>query len=148
MGLWRNTLIYLGFAEDDLGEEMSSWDDPSKPRRVDKTGSVREISTNRPLASVHKLPSREPQPDVRVVHARSYEDVRTVGDTLRSSLPVIVNVDGVEPDVAKRVIAFTCGLVYALDASLQKLGRGVYLLTPVDVALMDASPRNKEHLGF
>ena len=148
MGLWRNALVYLGFAEDDLGEEMSSWSDPSKPRVVERSSSVTEIASDPPLASVHRLPPRDPQPDVRVVHARSYEDVRIVGDTLRSSLPVIVNVDGVEPDVAKRVIAFGCGLVYALDASLQKLGRGVYLLTPLDVAIMDRSARNKEHLGF
>jgi cell division inhibitor SepF len=146
VGLWKNTLVYLGFVEDDLEEELSAYRDPSNPRIVHPETADPEASAQHRLASVHRLPVREPSPrrEVRVIRPTSYDDVQRIGDTLRASLPVIVNLEVTQDDLSKRVIAFACGLVYGLDASLQKLGRGVYLLSPTPLGV--SSPR-RQHLS-
>lgn len=104
---------------------------------------------DQPLASVHKLPPRSTKPEVEVIHPRSYEDARRVGDILRSASPVIISLEGAEADLAKRVIAFACGLVYALDGNLQKLERGVYLLSPRNAEVWERrADKGRQNLGF
>lgn len=147
MGLWKNTLVYLGFIEDDIEEDISTWRDPSKPRIIPNPAAGNGQSSD-PLASVHALPVHQEQPKVKVIRPRSFADVQRIGDALRASRPVIVNLEGAETELSLRVIAFSCGLVYGLDAGLQKLGRGVYLLNPGEAEGLSHRDRiTKESFG-
>ena len=44
----------------------------------------------------------------------------------------------VERDLARRLIDFASGLCYALDGSMEKLDRQVFLLTPASVEVSDS----------
>jgi FtsZ-interacting cell division protein YlmF len=146
VGLWKNTLSYLGFIEDDLEEDFASYRDHSQPRIIPPDALNYEARAPQPLASVHPLPVRQtaPQPEVPVIWPKSYSDVQRIGDSLRASVPVIVNLEATDGDFSKRVIAFACGLVYGLDGSLKKLGRGVYLLSP---ATVETASARRQHFG-
>ena len=43
---------------------------------------------------------------------------------------MLVDLHGVDPEVAGRLTDFCSGLVYAVDGGLQQVGRDVLLLTP------------------
>jgi cell division inhibitor SepF len=48
-------------------------------------------------------------------------------------VPVILNLQSAETDLAKRLIDFASGLTYALDGGMQRVADKVFLLTPRNV---------------
>jgi len=75
------------------------------------------------------------QGDVRVhlVIPKSFNDAQDVADKFKDAIPVILNLQGSDTDLAKRLIDFASGLTYALDGGMQRIADKVFLLTPHNV---------------
>jgi cell division inhibitor SepF len=75
------------------------------------------------------------QGDVRVhlVLPKSFNDAQDVADKFKDSVPVILNLQGVDTELSKRLIDFASGLTYALDGGMQRIADKVFLLTPRNV---------------
>ena len=75
--------------------------------------------------------------DVRVhlVIPKSFNDAQQVADRFKDSIPVILNLQGTETDLAKRLIDFASGLTYALDGGMQRIADKVFMLTPRNVEI-------------
>ena len=63
------------------------------------------------------------------VAPRSFNDVQDVADKFKDSIPVIINLQGTDTDLAKRLIDFSSGLTYALERGMQRIADKVFLLT-------------------
>ncbi len=85
-----------------------------------------------PVLSIHS----QKQMKVVVMEPKSFEDSQAIADNLKNRRPVIVNLDHVDQDLARRIIDFCSGTTYALNGSLQKVGNGIYLFVPsnIDIA--------------
>jgi cell division inhibitor SepF len=151
--LWSKTLVYFGIAEED------EWDDDlvETHEHVDDTYSRRERQNVRRLPSATEPdpwaseeappPRREPRPSrlrsvtapspakVHLVVPRQFNDAKQIADRFKAQMPVILNLQGAEADLSKRLIDFASGLTYALDGSMQRVADKVFLLTPRDVEL-------------
>lgn len=68
--------------------------------------------------------------DVAVVTPETYDDSRRVTDHLRANRPVVLSTLGIDQELARRLVDFTAGTVYALSAKIEMLVRGVYLISP------------------
>ncbi len=75
--------------------------------------------------------------DVRVhlVIPKSFNDAQQVADKFKDSIPVILNLQGTETELAKRLIDFASGLTYALDGGMQRIADKVFMLTPRNVEI-------------
>jgi cell division inhibitor SepF len=75
--------------------------------------------------------------DVRVhlVVPKSFNDAQQVADKFKDSIPVILNLQGVDVDLSKRLIDFASGLTYALDGGMQRIADKVFMLTPRNVEI-------------
>ena len=62
---------------------------------------------------------------------RRFDQAQEVADRFKEGQPVIMNIEGAEREVARRLIDFASGLCYALDGSMEKVATGVYLLKPI-----------------
>ena len=71
--------------------------------------------------------------EVNVVRPASMEDTREIADTLMDNCTVVLNLEGLDVDIAQRVIDFTCGVCYSLHGNLQKISSYIFILTPADV---------------
>ena len=73
--------------------------------------------------------------DVRVhlVIPKSFNDAQDIADKFKDSIPVIINLQGADADLSKRLIDFASGLTYALDGGMQRIADKVFLLTPRNV---------------
>jgi cell division inhibitor SepF len=73
--------------------------------------------------------------DVRVhfVAPKNFNDVQEVADKFKDTIPVILNLQGTDTDLSKRLIDFSSGLTYALDGGMQRIADKVFLLTPQNV---------------
>jgi cell division inhibitor SepF len=65
------------------------------------------------------------------VRPRRFDQAQEVADRFKEGQPVIMNIEGTEREVARRLIDFASGLCYALDGSMEKVATGVYLLRPI-----------------
>jgi cell division inhibitor SepF len=75
--------------------------------------------------------------DVRVhlVVPKSFNDAQQVADRFKDGIPVILNLQGTETDLSKRLIDFASGLTYALDGGMQRIADKVFMLTPRNVEI-------------
>jgi cell division inhibitor SepF len=85
---------------------------------------------------------------MHVVIPKSFNDAQDVGDKFKDSIPVILNLQGSEPVLSKRVVDFACGLTYALDGRIQEVAHKVYLLTPRDVEVSAEQRAQLAERGF
>lgn len=66
---------------------------------------------------------------------RSFDDAQLVVDELKVDRPVVVNLETLDPDVAQRVLDFLCGSIYAVNGSLQKVSRFIFVFAPSNVEI-------------
>jgi cell division inhibitor SepF len=89
------------------------------------------------------MPSNQTAARVHVVEPRGFNDAQEVGDRLKANQPVILNLQGLERDLQRRLIDFSSGLAYALGGSMSRVADQVFLLTPSNV---EVSQEEKERL--
>jgi cell division inhibitor SepF len=65
-----------------------------------------------------------------VYHPVSYEDTQAIIDNLKNRKPVIVNMEELEVDCAQRILDFLSGAVYALNGTMCKISRGIFVVAP------------------
>jgi cell division inhibitor SepF len=88
--------------------------------------------------------------DVRVhfVAPKSFNDVQDVADKFKDTIPVILNLQGTDTDLSKRLIDFSSGLTYALDGGMQRIADKVFLLTPRNVEVSAEERARLVEKGF
>jgi cell division inhibitor SepF len=160
---WHRTLVYFGLAVEDEYEDdraESAYHEPeaeledryrerpnvrrlsaSRRRRdefddifADDAPADRRTSVLRPVGG-SGAPARRNGGEVRVhlVVPKSFNDAQDVADKFKDSIPVILNLQGADTDLSKRLIDFSSGLTYALDGGMQRIADKVFLLTPRNV---------------
>jgi cell division inhibitor SepF len=70
---------------------------------------------------------------VHLVVPKNFNDAQQIADKFKDSIPVILNLQGADTDLSKRLIDFASGLTYALDGGMQRIADKVFLLTPRNV---------------
>ncbi len=73
---------------------------------------------------------------VVVVSPDTFEEARDIADHLKQKKPVVINLESVEKDIARRIVDFLSGAVYASDGSIQKISGGIFLIAPYNVGIM------------
>ena len=71
--------------------------------------------------------------EVNVIKPTDMEDAREIVDTLLDNCTVVLNLEGLDVDMAQRIIDFTCGSCYSLDGSIQMISNYIFILTPASV---------------
>jgi cell division inhibitor SepF len=154
---WHRTLVYFGLAEDEAyDEEVEPYSEPevelqdtyrerpnvrrlSSRRQRDEIDDIfaDDVGTERRTTSLRSVGGRGNGRgnDVRVhfVEPKNFNDVQDVADKFKDSIPVILNLQRTDTDLAKRLIDFSSGLTYALDGGMQRIADKVFLLTPRNV---------------
>jgi cell division inhibitor SepF len=165
----RRTMIYLGLADDEY-EDYERYEEPraSAPaRRQSRVYSQAEPEeptpgTIRTLTREEVSPAQPPDdrptivrpiapdkaPRVHVVAPARFADAQEIGDRLKDDQPVIVNLQVVDRDLARRMIDFCSGLAYALSGSMEKVADQVFLLTPSDVEVSPEERRRLQERGL
>ena len=155
-GALRKTMVYLGLAEDDDQYDDDLYDDyddqPSHRPEVPRAESTGHRAQGH--AQVTPLPSRSvsgvvraasSEPDLRritTIHPRTYNEAKTIGESFREGIPVIMNLSDMDDSDAKRLVDFAAGLVFGLHGAIERVTSKVFLLSPahVEVTAEDKEP--------
>ena len=111
------------YDDDDYIEERSS------SKRSNSTAVSNKVTPMRPSNRRANNVSME----VCVIKPTSVEDAREITETLLSGRTVILNLEGLDLEVAQRIIDFTSGATYAISGNLQKISNYIFLVTPTNV---------------
>jgi cell division inhibitor SepF len=152
---WHRALVYFGLAE----EYHDDYDDDDAQSERDVEDRYRERPNVRRLrrrrddfddifaddepagggrsGTVLRSVGTRGNGDVRVhlVVPKSFNDAQQIADKFKDSIPVILNLQGTETDLSKRLIDFASGLTYALDGGMQRIADKVFMLTPRNVEI-------------
>ncbi len=118
MSAMQRLWTFLGFTEEE--EVESGAPDEAEPRR--RRVPVFSLHTNRPM-------------EIVVLEPRSFDEARAGADHLKARRPVIVNLRDTDHDLAKRIVDFSCGVTYAVDGQMQRVGEEIFLFTPSTVTV-------------
>lgn len=70
---------------------------------------------------------------VCVIKPTSVEDAREITETLLANRTVVLNMEGLDIDIAQRIIDFASGSTFAIHGNLQKISNYICILTPASV---------------
>lgn len=71
--------------------------------------------------------------EVCVIKPHSMEDAKEITETLLSDCTVVLNMEGLDMDLAQRIIDFSSGSCYAIDGNLKKISNYIFIITPSNV---------------
>jgi cell division inhibitor SepF len=111
------------------GAEFDDWSEPEVPGDRGRTAVLRQPRTDR--AHLEAVASANVK--VHLVLPRSFNDAQSIADRFKDATPVILNLQGADTDLSKRLIDFSSGLTYALNGGMQRIADKVFLLTPQNV---------------
>lgn len=78
--------------------------------------------------------------EVCVIKPTSFDETREITDTLLSNRTVVLNMEGLDMNLAQRIIDFTSGSTYAIHGNLQKISHYIFIVTPASVDISGDFP--------
>lgn len=73
------------------------------------------------------------QMKVVIYEPSDFEEAPSIVDSLKNRKPVVINLENLEQELAKKIFDFLNGAVYALDGNIQKVSKGIFILAPNNV---------------
>lgn len=106
--------------EEDYENDYSSYEKPVKPSP--------KVTPIRPAKK-----QTSSGMEVCVIKPTSVEDAREITETLLNNRTVVLNVEGLDVEIAQRIIDFTSGSCFAISGNLQKISNYIFIITPASV---------------
>lgn len=134
-------LTYMKLGEDDDGYYDDDFDDEDiVETRKPAVKEVVDVPDER-KKQVPRVTQAQPRPvrrggagmGVCVIKPTSIEDTREIIDTLNDNRTVVLNLEGIDVELAQRIIDFTSGSAYAMKGNLQKISHYIFIITPASV---------------
>ena len=120
-----------------FGGRAKRYDDEEEDESYDI--APRSSSRSAAHSSSKVTPMRQParrnnvSMEVCVIKPTSVDDAREITETLLSGRTVILNLEGLDLEIAQRIIDFTSGATFAISGNLQKISNYIFLVTPTNV---------------
>ena len=130
------------FLDEDEPEEESVKSAPAKvsAKTAAAKAPVKQERAARPAPSSKITPMRTSKRssqtvnmEVCVIKPTTMEEAREIADTLVDNSTVILNLEGIDVELAQRIIDFTSGACYSLGGSLQQVSSYIIVLGPYNV---------------
>lgn len=105
------------------GKEQQSGNAESKPLVYGQSSKTQGLGSTNPFKLV-------------VIEPKSFDECPRLVDNLKSRKPVIINLEKIEGDTARKIFDFLSGATYALNGNVQKIANNIFVFAPenVDIA--------------
>lgn len=125
--------VFMGFdafEDDELEEEVLAEEEEIVPVISNRKNKVVNIHTTTQMRVVLYEPN-------------NFEEAPSIVNDLKNRKPVIINLENIDLELARKFFDFLNGAVYALDGNIQKVSSGIFILAPNNV---DITGNIKEEL--
>lgn len=128
-------LNFIGLEETEEEDVFQDEQQPAEPKREPRTRRRENALVGG--GDAQPMPSSVASMKMIVYHPVCYDDAQSIVDNLKNRRPVIVNMEELEGSCAQRVLDFLLGAIYALNGTINKISRGIFLVAPRDVDVED-----------
>ena len=73
--------------------------------------------------------------EVCVLRPTVFEDSREISDVLLSGRAAVVNLEGIDLEIAQRIIDFISGSCYAMAGNIEKISNYIFIVTPESIEI-------------
>ena len=124
--------------EEDYEEETNVYDydyEEEEPEVEEKKGFMKK----------NKVVAMPQQQAIKMVISQptTFEQSEEICGFLKEKKSVIVNLEYVNKDVARRIVDFISGGVYCLDAHIQKVSNAIFLVAPMNYEITNEMAREE-----
>ena len=123
-------------AEERDDEELENYDDEEEEQPEERRlwGRRNNKVVNMPQVQQVKMVISQPT---------NFEQAASICDLLKQKKSVIVNLEYVNKDVARRIIDVVSGAVHALDGHMQKISNSIVLIAPFNYDIENDTARDE-----
>jgi cell division inhibitor SepF len=135
--------LHLNNEDGDYDEDYYEEDDvvDNRTRKTPATKSASyDNGDDKPRKTPQKVTPMKPARrsggagmEVCVIKPQNIEDAREITETLLANRAVVLNLEGLDVEIAQRIIDFTSGSTYAISGNLQKISNYIFIITPASV---------------
>lgn len=122
--------------EDDFFDDEDDFEEPTSKTPLKKTNneskSIFSPSSNK-VTPMRPTSKRGTTMEVCVIKPTAVDEAREITETLLGGRTVILNLEGLDIEIAQRIIDFTSGATFAINGNLQKISNYIFLVTPTNV---------------
>ena len=134
------------YEDDEFYDEEDTYDEAPRARKKSSLRS-QTIEDDEDIRGRASTASKRPNArrtasgmEVCVIKPTSVDDSREITDTLLDKCTVVLNMEGLDMDIAQRIIDFTSGSTYAIHGNLQKISHHIFIITPETVDISGDFP--------
>lgn len=128
---------YMESSYDDMAEEQEELQMRRKQAQRPRTQEVFEDEPKQRSgflgAKPKVVPMNRSTMEVNVIKPHSFEDSQEICNMLLSNRPVIVNLEGFDPDDAQRIMDFISGCIYAINGKYHQISKYIFIFSPENV---------------
>lgn len=143
MGAFDKFLSYMKIDNEDeyYDEDYYDEDTDKKPSLVankeDKETEERPVKKAPKISPIGRNPRKVQGSGMEVVRIEptSVEDGRKISDLLLENKVVFLDLEGIDMNLAQRIIDFTSGATYAIDGTLQQMSKYTFVIAPPVVSV-------------
>ncbi|BAU27507.1 cell division inhibitor SepF [Aneurinibacillus soli] len=129
MGVVNKLKEFFGLnGEPEVYEEIIEEPDYEDEEEYAKPARKSRAASGNNVVSLHAV--KEQSPRLMLVEPKSYEEVQDISDHLCSRRGVVINLQRVPNEQAKRIIDFLGGTIYAINGTIQRVGHKTFLCLP------------------
>lgn len=127
--------------EEEFEEAYEETPEPPVRRRTQRTqptDDYDEEPASRPRSFLGSKPkvvsmNRSAMEVINVIKPNTFEDSQEICNMLLSGRPVVVNLEGFDPDDAQRIMDFISGCIYAINGKYHQISKYIFIFSPENV---------------
>ncbi len=81
-----------------------------------------------------------------ITEPKSFDECSKLVDNLKSKKPVIINLEKLESETARKIFDFLIGATYALDGKVQKIANNIFIFAPENVDVLSGMDPNRTNI--
>ncbi|MDD3222233.1 MAG: cell division protein SepF [Clostridia bacterium] len=107
---------------------------------IKKAAKPEPVFRSAPAASANRgkivpMKSTASRGEVCVLRPTAFEDSREISDVLLSGRAAVVNLEGIDLEIAQRIIDFISGSCYAMAGNIEKISNYIFIVTPESIEI-------------
>ena len=120
---------------------------------ADEYESVEEIENNEPMGGIFKrkkvVPISQPQQiRMKIAKPTNFDQADEIVMQLKEKNAVVINLEYVSKDVARRIVDVVCGAVKALDGNMEKVSNSIFVVAPYNYDIVNEITKEKIESKF
>lgn len=131
---------FMGFEE-----EYEEYEEEEYEEDILNLNQKPAAKPNNKIVNIHTTT----QMKVMIHEPQDYDEAASIVDNLKNRKAVVVNLENIEDlELIKNIFHFISGAVYALDGSIQKVSKGIFILAPSNIDIDGNIKKELENKGL